>query len=32
LEHFKKHKCHPGGVPDMRRQCAKAADMVWYLQ
>jgi hypothetical protein len=35
LEHFKKlqkklefhqNKCHPRGVPDMRRQCAKAAD------
>jgi hypothetical protein len=35
LEHFKKlqgnlefyqNKCHPGGVPNMRRQCAKAAD------
>jgi hypothetical protein len=35
LEHFKKlqgnlefhqNKSHPGGVPDMRRQCVKAAD------
>jgi hypothetical protein len=35
LEHFKKlqgnlelhqNKCHSGGVPDMRKQCAKAAD------
>jgi hypothetical protein len=35
LEHFKKlhenlkfhqNKCHPGGVPNMRRQCAKTAD------
>jgi hypothetical protein len=35
LEHFKKlqgnlefhqNKCLPRGVPDMRRQCAKAAD------
>jgi hypothetical protein len=35
LEHFKKlqgnsefhqNRCHPRGVPDMRRQCAKAAD------
>jgi hypothetical protein len=35
MEHFKKlpgnfelhqNKCHPGGVPDMRRQCAKATD------
>jgi hypothetical protein len=35
LEHFKKlqgnlkfhqNKCHPGDVPDMRRQCAKVAD------
>jgi hypothetical protein len=35
LEHFRKlqenllfhkNKCHPGDVPDLRRQCAKAAN------
>jgi hypothetical protein len=39
LEHFKKlqenlefhqNKCHPGGVPDMRRQWVKAANQ-WAL-
>jgi hypothetical protein len=38
LKHFKKlqgnlefhqNKTHPGGVPDMRRQCEKAADQWW---